>query len=347
MRRARLVILGLSILIGSLTLVPRDVWWTGRMPTAPLDLVAGGPVVAPVGRLWIDSDAACGAGPQTDPDDCFAIHWLVGRGFDVVGLSTSFGNASGEVVQNRTAALMDQLRDVRVRVPPVHAGFSAPREGSETVPEAVAALREALEAGPLTILALGPLTNLAAALEGRPDLAGNVQRLVAVMGHQEGHLFHPSEGNGRGALLGHGPIFRDLNVQVDTAAVRIVLAMDLPVTLIPYDAGRGAVITSEDLERYAQAGPAQAWLSSQAQDWLGFWQRKVGTDGFYPFDWVAAGYLADPRLFDCAAVRADVQREWALWLFPHDGLIVTPDAGGEVLYCPRVGDGLHELLLTP
>ncbi len=346
MTRLRLIALTALLMVGVLALTPRNFWWTGRMPVPALDLVAGGPEVDLAGRLWIDTDAGCGAGPRVDPDDCLAILWLVGRGADVVGVSTSFGNASGQVVQDRMAALLDRMQAAGLPLPPVHAGFAGPRDGAAE-PVAVEALRQALAAGPLTILALGPLTNLAAALEGRPDLVANVQRVVAVMGHQEGHLFHPSEGNGRGAVLGHGPIFRDLNVQVDVDAVRDVLAMGLPMTLIPYDAGRGAVITETDLKQYAQAGPAQDWLATQAQDWLEFWQREVGTAGFYPFDWVAAGYLIEPALFDCAVVRAKVQREWALWLVPQRSLVVAPAAEGDVLYCPQVGAGLHELLLAP
>ncbi len=347
MRRAfGLTLLGVMA-VGGLALALPGSWWTGRVPAPPLDLMPGGPEVETVGRLWIDSDAACGAGPRTDPDDCFAILWLLARGVNVVGLSTSFGNASGKVVQDRVAALVGEMHAAGLAVPPVQEGFPDPREGAAPEPPAVAGLRAALEAGPLTILALGPLTNLAAALEGRPDLVGNVRRVVAVMGHREGHLFHPSEGNGRGVMLGHGPIFRDLNVRMDIGAVRDVLALDVPLTLIPYDAGRGAVITGADLAAYARQGPAHAWLVSQSQDWLEFWQREVGTKGFYPFDWVAAGYLAEPALFGCAAVRVELQWEWALWLVPRQGLVVSPAKAGKVLYCPRVGARLHDLLLAP
>lgn len=343
----RLVILAFVTLVGALALVPRGFWWTGRTPAAPLEMVEGGPEVAMAGRLWIDTDAACGAGPQTDPDDCFAVLWLLGRGADVVGISTSFGNAPGAVVQDRMAALVAEMRKEGMAAPPIHAGFPGPRDRANPTPEAVGALRAALEAGPLTILALGPMTNLAAALDGRPDLTAKVQRVVAVMGHQEGHLFHPSEGNGRGAMLGHGPIFRDLNARVDIAAVRDVLALDLPITLIPYDAGRGAVITGRDLQLYARQGQAQGWLAATAQDWLGFWRSEVGTEGFYPFDWVAAAYVVEPQLFDCAPVRTEVRREWALWLFPLEGLVVSPATGGAALYCPKVAERLHDLLLTP
>lgn len=325
-------------------LVPADAWWTGRMAETRLALVPGGPAVERAERVWIDTDAACGAGPRTDPDDCFAILWLLARGVKVVGISTSFGNAPGPVVADRMSALAERMQATGIAVPPVLEGYRGP-ERSADLPPGVQGLRQALAEGPLTVLALGPLTNVAAALEGQPDLAG-LQRVVAVMGHEEGHLFHPSEGNGRG-VMGHGPIFRDLNVSVDVDAARRLMEMGLPVTLIPYDAGRGVVIDAGDLERFAQAGPAQGWVAAQAGGWLEFWQKDVGLAGFSPFDWVAAAWLVAPASFDCATVTAGVRLEFAFWIWPRHGLVVEQADDGKVLYCPRTAPGLHDLLLTP
>ena len=89
----------------------------------------------------------------------------------------------------------------------------------------------------------------------RPDLHGNVTRIVAVMGHQPGHLFHPTESKGPGAQFGHGPIFRDLNRSVDPGAARAVLAMNLPTTLIPFDAAQGTLITGPDLDLLTRHRP--------------------------------------------------------------------------------------------
>lgn len=345
MRLVLRLMIGLLLLAAlAWALVPGDAWWTGRMAGTRLALVPGGPDVARTGRVWIDTDAACGAGPRTDPDDCFAILWLLARGVQLEGISTSFGNAEGAVVADRTRALADRLQAAGFAVPPVLEGHPGP--GIAPGLAGVQGLRAALAEGPLTVLALGPLTNIAAALEGRPDLSANVQRVVAVMGHEAGHLFHPSEGNGRG-ILGHGPIFRDLNVSVDQEAARRVLALDLPLTLIPYDAGRGVVIGAGDLQALAEQGPAQAWLVDQAQGWLAFWQRDVGLAGFSPFDWVAAAWLVTPELFDCARVKAEVRLEWAFWVWPRRGLVVDPLDAGDVLYCPRTLARLHDLLLAP
>lgn len=323
-------------------------WTTGRGNAPPLALTPGGPADVP-GRIWIDTDAACGVGLRTDPDDCFAIVWLVSRGFDVVGISTSFGNATGDVVAKTVKALGDAMERQGMAVPPVFIGHATPLGGgADPLSQGAAALQSALGDGPLTILALGPLTNVAQAMQDRPDLLANVTRLIAVMGHQPGHIFHPTEAKGVGAAWGHGPIFRDLNLSVDVEAARAVLSLNVPLILIPYDAATGILISGADLELLAGQGPAMAHVSRAAQGWLGFWNDDVGLPGFYPFDWIAAAYLLHPDLFNCAKTRAKIAREWTFWLLPHQALLVGDDrsSGAVVTYCPQTATTLHDLLIA-
>ena len=174
---------------------------------------------------------------------------------------------------------------------PAWRGAPGPAADNDESRSTQAALRAALERGPLTILALGPLTNIAAALADRPDLQRNVVRLVAVMGHRPGHVFHPSEGSGRAGLLGHGPIFRDLNFTKDPAAAAAVLDMRLVIALVPYDAARNVRVTADDLDAIARRGPAFSWASDQSRDWLAYWRDDVGQPGFRPFDWIAAAVV--------------------------------------------------------
>ncbi len=328
-------------------------WQTGRAALDPLNLTPGGPAFAPPGRIWIDTDAACGATARTDPDDCLAILWLVKSGADIIGISTSFGNAPGDVVAEQTAALLAKMARDGMQGPPVFLGRGAPAEQGLPIPPGVTALQSALETGPLTILALGPLTNVAAALEGRPDLPRNVTRIVAVMGHRPGHLFHPTEGKGLGAMFGHGPIFRDLNVSVDPDAAWAVLALAVPITLMTYDAARETLITGADLDGLARKGAASAWVAQSAQPWLSFWNDEVGLPGFYPFDWIAAAYLTDPGLFNCAAVTARMTREWTFWIVPHASLVVerrsgpSVKPGQDIQYCPETSTLLHSILIAP
>jgi len=209
-----------------------------------LKLALGGPAVAPPKRISIDTEAACGATTRTDPDDSLAILWLVERRADIVGISTSFGNAPGDVVTDRTAALLVHMAIDGMPGPPVFRSLGTPTAPGAPKAPGVTALQAALETG--------PLTNVTGALERRPDLQRDVTRIVAVMDHRPGHLFHPTEGKRLGAMFGHGPIFRDLNVSMDPDAVGSALALPVPIILIPYDAARETLITGADLDLLAR-----------------------------------------------------------------------------------------------
>ncbi len=232
--------------------------------------------------------------------------------------------------------------------------------GSQPTTPASDALRKALANGPpMTILALGPLTNIAAALQGRVDLQQNVARVVAVMGRRPGHIFHPAEGEGAHSFLGHGPVFRDFNFAKDVDAARSILAMRLPPTLIPYDAARSLMINESDLKRLAQSKSSHAlqWIANQSQGWLDFWRKDINKEGFYPFDLLAAAYVLRPRLFDCAETSAWIAPDktlWHDWLFAPDALMVGNTSAadsanpvkGQILYCPRTSGELHRWLVT-
>lgn len=342
---------GLALLLVLTLALPVPSWRTGRLSAPALELVEGGPMVPRTRRVWIDTDAACGATPATDPDDCLAIAWLVQQDLEIAGISTSFGNAPADTVHATSRALIDRLSAGGRTPPALWRGASAPL-GTTVRAQAPAhqALRDALAQGPLAILVLGPLTNIAAALAERPDMQRNIVRLVAVMGHRPGHIFHPSEGSGQGRLLGHGPIFRDLNFAKDPEAARAALSMGLPVTLIPYDAARHVRIGEDDLDRLARAGPGLAWAARRSRGWLEHWRTDIGQPGFYPFDWVAAVYLVAPQLFRCARVPAWIDEELAFWLLPRPGLLVGPEAPtgqepiAKVLYCPEVDRALGEVM---
>lgn len=344
--------IGAVMVLGMLSLaVPFERWRTGELPAPPLPVVAGGPAVSMPQRLWVDADAACGQGRTTDPDDCFALLLLARADeTEIAGVSTVFGNAPLPVTDRVAGELLARLRREGTEAPRIHRGSAEPLVGTRAEP-AHEALRAALAQGPLTILALGPLTNVAAALRGRPDLQSNVARLVTVMGRRPGHLFHPGEGAGRGMLRGHGPVFRDFNFDKDREAARVVLAMGLPITLVPYAAAREMHLTAADLDQLERQGGTSAWVAAGSRAWLDFWRKDVGQPGFYPFDLVAAAYFLWPRSLDCAHAQAWIAKDERL-----RNILVDPDAllaglpskvpddriGPEpVVFCTGLGEWLH------
>ncbi|HEU5039888.1 MAG TPA: nucleoside hydrolase [Gemmatimonadales bacterium] len=356
-RLARRLLLGVLLLAALILLslaFPVRVWRTGERPAAPLPLVPGGPVVEPARRVWIDTDAACGVGRTTDPDDCFALLLLArAPGLSIAGISTVHGNAPGPVTDSVTRLLAARLRPDDP--PPVHRGSAKPLDETRQPAAAGEALRRALEEGPLTIVALGPLTNVAAALQRAGELRRNVVRVVAVMGRRPGHLFHPAEGAGGGMLFGHGPVFTDFNFAQDQRAAAWLVGSGLPITLVPYEAARQVTLRGPDLDAVERASPAGAWVVARSRAWLDYWKDDVGRDGFYPFDLVGAAYALAPELFDCADVRARVARDERLWgwLGAPPALMVGPDsslqaesrAEGTARYCPGLRPALYHRLM--
>jgi inosine-uridine nucleoside N-ribohydrolase len=217
------------------------------------------------------------------------------------------------------------------------------------------ALTAALEAGPLTVVALGPLTNLAAVLGKRPDLRSRVDRLIAVMGRRPGHIFHPAEGSGAGILFGHGPVFRDFNFVMDSRASLQIVALNLPTTLIPYDAARGIEITAGDLDRLTASGGTVSWIGERARPWLGYWHEDIGRQGFYPFDLLAAAYVIEPHQFGCAPVRAWVGEDPTLFVpFWRPAALLVGQEGvrpkkaeavGSALYCAKTAVSIKPKLI--
>jgi inosine-uridine nucleoside N-ribohydrolase len=349
--------MGLVLLLMGTFALPIPVWRTGESPVPPLPLVEGGPAVHLPARLWIDTDAACGYSYTTDPDDCLALLLLAqAPAVEIVGISTVHGNAPLDVTDHTTRALVATLERAGATSPPVYRGAARPAGADGVVAPAHAALQQALGQGPLTVVSLGPLTNVAAALRDRPDLQAQVARLVAVMGRRRGHLFHPTEGAGGGLLFGHGPVFRDVNVAHDPHATAAVLGMRVPLTLIPYEAARDVSLTGSDLARLEAYGGAATWVASRAQGWLDFWATAVGRRGFYPFDLLAGTYVLAPHLFDCAEAAAWMGEDDTLWgwFSQAQALLVgmaqeRPAAGHAshtVIYCPQIAATMHQRLIS-
>jgi inosine-uridine nucleoside N-ribohydrolase len=343
-RRGAVAALALLLLALLSFALPVQSWRTGEIEAPPLsyEKAPSGPL-----RLWVDTDAACGTGRRRDPDDCLALLALLSRpGVELVGVSTVFGNADLDDTDAVTRELVQQSRRAGWADVPVYRGCASALHTCMAGPDAArGALIQAAAAGAVTYLALGPLTNLAAALRQAPWLAQRIDRVVAVMGRRPGHRFHPAEGRSRrGVLFGHGPVLRDLNVELDPDAVAGVLRSGIRLDLVPYTAARQWPFTPADVASLATSGPAGAWVAERSMDWLAFWADDVGLDGFYPFDLMAARFLLAPGRFACASVDTWLADDALLGLFDAPRSLLVAQGGGRppgtpagrARYCDRV-----------
>jgi pyrimidine-specific ribonucleoside hydrolase len=279
--------------------------------------------------VWIDADPACGMGKTDDVDDCWAIvAGIRSSQLNVIAISTVFGNVS---IDGATATAQSLLNTIGTFEPahvspPLHSGAPEPVNTGAVVPLAVLELEIALAERRLTILALGPLTNLAMLLNRRPDLARNIEAIVAVAGQRPGQVFK----------VGTTPLlhFHDLNVRKDPDAFDIVLGSGVPLHLIPFEVGRQTLVTKADLTSLNANGNLDRWIAERSAGWLDFWEGTLGASGFSPFDTLAVAYLINPRHFLCDTMSAKIVRRRGLFTV-RDSLEVSLSIGdgNEVTYC--------------
>lgn len=246
-------------------------------------------------RVWIDTDPAIGE-PERDVDDGFALlQAFRSPELDIRGVSVVFGNAPFDQGLPIAQRLVRQWGPEGLRV---FGGASSPEaRGKET--DATLALAEALREAPLTILALGPATNVATLLERHPELAKRIVRIVAVAGRRPGQRFTTGTVN----VKGH----RDFNFELDPEAFRVLIAAKVPLVLTPFEISSQVWIESTDIDRLAQGPGAAQALATPARAWLDLWRRLFGVNGFNPFDTLAVGYVVSPKGYGCESLPIEIQ----------------------------------------
>ncbi len=165
-------------------------------------------------RLWIDTDVG------DNPDDALALLCAVGHpGIELVGVSTVGGN-----VRERAELVRSLFDAVGVPVPLLYAGPPDPR--ALAVAEAV--------------VAIGPLTNLAALVRRGVDLPP-----IAAMG---GVLHAPVQHRGAGWHV-------DSNFAADPAAAAIVVQAVDDLLLVPLDVTAQLALDDAQVERISMLVP--------------------------------------------------------------------------------------------
>jgi hypothetical protein len=140
--------------------------------------------------VWIDTDPACGQGATNDVDDCWALMMaLRSPELYLRGISTTFGNTKGETALQVARQAIGHLGGAART--PIYEGSHKRGSPEWKSTQASAAIASMLRREKLTIIAQGPLTNIATVIINHPDLVKNIDRIVIVAGKRPGDLFHP------------------------------------------------------------------------------------------------------------------------------------------------------------
>src|SRR3954447_23886541 len=140
---------------------------------------------------------------------------------------------------------------------------------------AVVALADLLLASeePVTVAAIGPLTNIALLLAVYPDAAARIGRLV-VMG-------------GSASRGGNVTAAAEFNVWADPEAAAVVFAAALPTVLVGLDVTLPTVLDEAGIARFSAAGPVGAQAAAILQQYVEHARASYGSDGVVVHDALA------------------------------------------------------------
>jgi len=166
--------------------------------------------------------------------------------------------------------------------------------------------------GEVTLLTIGPLTNVATALNADPDLASLVQGLVMMGGSLSGGNITPAA---------------EFNIYVDPEAARIVFQSGIPVTMIGLDVTRKTSLTDEHV-RQLEAGqnPVSQAAAKIARNAINHNREQGFLVGPNMHDPLAVAAFLDPSLLRFKDYYIDVETTGEL------------TAGETLGYSPSSGD---------
>lgn len=160
---------------------------------------------------------------------------------------------------------------------------------------AVQAIIELVDANPgeISVVVVGPMTNLALAFGLRPDLAGKIKQIVFMGGSA-------TEGNITPAA--------EFNIWADAHAARMVFRSGVKLVMFGLNLTHQTLLRRQDIAAVRAAHPGENAVADIMDFYCGTYYRFAGADkpGAPLHDPCAIAYLIDPSLFEVRQLPGEV-----------------------------------------
>ncbi len=258
-----------------------------------------------MGYLIVDTDIGV--------DDALAVKLALVSG-DLIGVTTTYGNAFVEqTTKNAKLALKMWHSDVKVYrgasrplvvKTPVSDGHIFGKDGlgncyenneSPEAPDAINFIIETARAHPgeVTLLTIGPMTNLALALSLEPKLPKLLKQVISMGGAfgTDGHTGNMSH-------------FAEFNIFADPHAAEQVMSSDLNFVDIPIDMTHRVLLDEKEIASYKDE-----FLTNISKFYLDFSEKYEKFRGMCVHDALTAVFYRHPEFFEMTKTPLAVSTE--------------------------------------
>ncbi len=240
-------------------------------------------------------------------DDAFAI-MLAAKHLDVLGVTTVGGNGYLKNVTRNALQVLEKIGRTDVPVYPGHPGPStlplviapnvhgesgmdgpkldAPKRAPENKHGVDFIVETVMSTDDVTLVATGPLTNIASALNKEPRMAERVTALYMM---------------GGGAYCGNWTAAAEFNIWVDAEASYKVFHSGIPIYMSGVNLTRQCPVTPEDRETLRNLGNETGVFAAELLDFFAH-----GGDA-HLHDACAVAWLVDPSIVRSAHLHVDIE----------------------------------------
>ena len=258
-------------------------------------------------RIIIDTDPAMGT-KGGDPEDCFAIMLALNSPeLQIEGITTVQGNVPVERGFSNVTYLLNELKkDI-----PIHSGIPGTfdedrskerswlgqRENMEQITPLLTIDKEKIDApsfisstcndnpNEIELVTIGPLTNVAKALEQTPDLKRNIKKITMMAGAAK--------------VPGNITPAAEFNVWADPEAAAKVFESGIDITMVPLDVCHKTRLSRDELISIGEhKHPFCQFVKESVEPWINIRSDLVSDEGLHLYDSLAMAICFAPELVE-------------------------------------------------